>query len=332
MNRCMPNRIRLFLREHAVFLGLLAAYFAGAAMYFLILGQWDRWVVRPAYPLWAIAVLTFSAGRLLAARLARGAGSPVWRPEAMAGALLVIVTIVPFQTTFSSIKRTIDEVRGFPWDPWLAEADRVIHGGRHPWEWLSWVASDRWLTFWLDRLYLWWFPLVSLFLFWAAWTPLRRLRQRALISMVLVWVVCGNVLAFALASAGPCYYQHVVPDRPDPYERLLATLDLHARSGEYVQARVLQRLLWDVATESPLTPFRGVSAMPSVHVGVAVLVALVGWARHKAVGAVLACYAVLTLVGSVVLGWHYALDGYVGGAMAYAIWRLSDRLTASIPT
>jgi len=266
---------------------------------------------------------------LLASRLRRHGASALWRPEAIFGALLVIVVIVPFQTTFSSIKRTLDDVRGFPWDPLLAELDRVVHGGRHPWEWLHWVAKDQWLTFWLDRLYLWWFPLVTLFLFWAAWTPMRRLRQRALISTVLVWVVGGNLLAFAFASAGPCYYDHVVPDRPDPYERLLATLDLHGRSGDFVQARVLQRKLWDVATESPLEPFRGISAMPSVHVAMAVLIALVGWARSRPVGVVLGMYAGVTLVGSVVLGWHYAVDGYAGAALAFAIWRLSDRLAAS---
>ena len=247
----MIERVRLFVVEHAIFVGLLAAYFASAAIYFAATGRWEQWVVRPAYPLWTIAVLTFSAGRLLVSRLARHGASTLWRPEAIAGAVLVIVVIVPFQTTFSSVKRTIDDVRGFPWDPFLAQVDRVIHGGRHPWEWLSWIARDQWLTFWLDRLYLWWFPLVSLFLFWAAWTPLRRLRQRALISTVLVWALCGNLAAFAFASAGPCYYHYVVPDRPDPYERLLATLDLHARSGEHVQARVIQRGLWKVST--PIT-------------------------------------------------------------------------------
>lgn len=324
----MTDRVRLFLREHAIFMGLLGAYFAGAAIYFAAVGRWDHWVVQSAYPLWTIAALTFSAARLLAARLSRHRASPLWRPEAILGALLVIVVIVPFQTTFSSIKRTIDDVRGFPWDPFLAELDRGLHGGRHPWEWLYWVAKDQWLTYWLDRLYLWWFPLVTLFLFWAAWTPLRRLRQRALISTVLIWAVCGNLLAFAFASAGPCYYHKVAPDRPDPYERLLATLDLHARSGEYVQARVLQRTLWDAATGSPLEPFRGISAMPSVHVAMAVLIALVGWARSRPAGVLLAVYAVVTLVGSVVLGWHYAVDGYVGAAMAFAIWRVSNRLIA----
>ena len=277
-------------------------------------------------PLWAIAAITFSSARLLFARLRWRGASSLWRWEAIVGALLVIAVIVPFQTTFSSIKRTMDDVRGFPWDPALAEVDRLVHGGHHPWEWLAWMAKNRDLADWLDRLYLWWFPAVTLFLFWAAWTPWARLRQRALISTVLVWIVCGNVAAFALASAGPCYYRFVVPDGPDPYERLLGTLDLYARDGLSIQARAIQRTLWKASTQDPIAPFRGISAMPSVHVAMAVLMALVGWARHPLAGAVLATYAGVILIGSVVLGWHYAIDGYVGGVMAVGIWLLSARL------
>jgi len=28
----------------------------------------------------------------------------------------------------------------------------------------------------------------------------------------------------------------------------------------------------------------------------------------------------LTLVGSVALGWHYAIDGYIGGGAAILVW------------
>ncbi len=82
-------------------------------------------------------------------------------------------------------------------------------------------------------------------------------------------------------------------------------------------------MLWDGAAQHPAAPFRGISAMPSVHVAMAVLLALIGWARHPLAGTALTAYAVVILIGSVVLGWHYAIDGYVGGLMAFAIWRLS---------
>ena len=333
VNRALSSagwRAEAFLREHAVFLLLLAGYLLSTAAYFAFLGRSAEWTIRPAYPLWAISALTFSAGRLLVARLHRRASSPLWTPEAVVGAALVLAAVVPFQTTFSSVKRTIDDVRGFPWDPALAQLDRLVHFGRHPWQWLQWIVEDRALLFLIDRLYLWWFPAVSLFLFWLAWTPHRRLRQRALISTVLIWAVGGNLLALMLASAGPCYYRHADPARVDPYERLLATLDLHARSGEYVQARVVQRMLWHTATEDPIAPLRGVSAMPSMHVAMAVLMALTGWTRSRIAGVLLWGFAAVTMVGSVVLGWHYALDGYVGAVLAWTVWRCTPALQEAV--
>jgi hypothetical protein len=60
-----------------------------------------------------------------------------------------------------------------------------------------------------------------------------------------------------------------------------------------------------------------------MHVAMAVLIALVAWARHRAAGAALWLYAAVIMVGSVALAWHYAVDGYVGGLMAWATWRLS---------
>ncbi len=107
-------RLREFLREHAVFLALIITYFGAAAVFFAALGRWNEWKVRPAYPLWFIAAMTFSSARLLFARLKSRGASPVWRPEAVMGAVLVIGVIVPFQTTFTSIKRTIEDLRGFP--------------------------------------------------------------------------------------------------------------------------------------------------------------------------------------------------------------------------
>ena len=41
-------------------------------------------------------------------------------------------------------------------------------------------------------------------------------------------------------------------------------------------------------------------------------------------------YAVAILVGSVHLGWHYAIDGYVAAIMVWVIWMVSGRLVAPV--
>jgi hypothetical protein len=72
----------------------------------------------------------------------------------------------------------------------------------------------------------------------------------------------------------------------------------------------------------------GMSAMPSLHVGLAVLFALVGWAHRRSLGIVLAIFAALVLIGSVHLAWHYAVDGYVAALVVILLWPMSGWLAA----
>lgn len=61
-------------------------------------------------------------------------------------------------------------------------------------------------------------------------------------------------------------------------------------------------------------------AMPSMHVAIAVLLALFGWRLNRWAGAALTLFALLIMVGSVHLGWHYAVDGYVSAVVGIGIW------------
>ena len=50
------------------------------------------------------------------------------------------------------------------------------------------------------------------------------------------------------------------------------------------------------------------------------LIALTAWEADRRLGYAAIIYAILILVGSVHLGWHYAIDGYVSIAGMLAIW------------
>ena len=43
-------------------------------------------------------------------------------------------------------------------------------------------------------------------------------------------------------------------------------------------------------------------------------------------GWLVAAYALVIQIGSVHLGWHYAIDGYVGAALALSIWLVAGAL------
>jgi hypothetical protein len=69
----------------------------------------------------------------------------------------------------------------------------------------------------------------------------------------------------------------------------------------------------------------GIAAMPSVHVALPVLYALAAWKLHRRLGILFGAYALLIFLGSVHLGWHYAVDGYVTLLIVPMVWWLSGK-------
>jgi hypothetical protein len=63
--------------------------------------------------------------------------------------------------------------------------------------------------------------------------------------------------------------------------------------------------------------------MPSVHVGIGAWVGFGLWRTRLRIAGLL--FAILTLLGSVRLGWHYAIDGYVSIAIVAVLWWLVGR-------
>jgi hypothetical protein len=69
----------------------------------------------------------------------------------------------------------------------------------------------------------------------------------------------------------------------------------------------------------------GISAMPSIHNAVTMLYVLALWGCSRLVRLLTVAFAAIILIGSVHLGWHYALDGLFAWATAAAIWVAAGR-------
>jgi hypothetical protein len=240
------------------------------------------------------------------------------------GAILVAALVVPTQTTFQSLKQSIGPVFGFHADPLLHRADVLLHGGM-AWRWFEPLLMNPALVHAIDVLYMGWFALLFLFLFWASWSSRRVLRQRALLAFFLMWVAAGTATAWFASSAGPCYYGQVVSGA-DPYRPLLKRLDAIGSQHGGLMARYNQEQLWKLSRADKWQYFAGISAMPSLHVAIAVLIALVALQRSLVLGFLLISYAALIQAGSVMLAWHYAVDGYLGTVFAILCWHLAGAL------
>lgn len=230
-----------------------------------------------------------------------------------------------FIAVFDTVKSYIPIVVGFVWDRTFMEWDYYLHGGVHPWRILHGLWESSRATVVVDRFYFSWYVYTPLLLTLHAWNPKRRHRFRFLISFALVWYVLGNLVAGAASSAGPVYFDRVVPHSVNPYEVLLSHLQA-VHEDSHLFAWTIKEKLWaNYLTERG---FGAISAMPSVHVAVAALGALSAQRLDWRLATVAWMYAAGILVGSVYLGWHYAIDGYVAVAATIGIWWLARPVTA----
>lgn len=241
--------------------------------------------------------------------------------ERIAVALPMLLLMPIFCSAFTVLKSSITLFSPFVWDLRLDALDRWLHGGHAPWELLQPLIGVPAITQGLNFLYNLWFFILCFVWVWQAFSLRdRQLRAQFFATLVLLWMLFGNLVATLLASAGPCYFGRVT-GLPDPYAPLMDYLK-HADQVARVWSLQVQDYLWTSHVESAIGLGGGISAMPSMHVAMAVLLALLFWRTNRVLGAIAAVYAVLIQVGSVHLGWHYAIDGYLGALATFAIWYL----------
>jgi hypothetical protein len=245
--------------------------------------------------------------------------------ERLLHAAPVLAMMPLFAASFTVLKAAVPLVQPFAWDERLAAADAWLHGGIQPWQLLQPVLGHPLITAIVNANYHLWFFILLATVYWLAFNlEHRRLRMQFMLSFVLSWMVLGNVMAMLFSSAGPCYYGLVVPGA-DPFSGLMHYLR-SANEVVPVMALDVQDTLWRDYVSNGGTNALSISAMPSMHVASAVLLALLGWRLHRLAGIVLTVFAVLIQLGSVHLGWHYAIDGYAGAAGAWIIWTLCGKL------
>lgn len=252
-------------------------------------------------------------------QLARELRDSLATPQRLAHATPVLLAMLVFGGTFTTIKASIPAMLPFSWDQGFDELDRWLHGGAAPWELLQPVLGTPAVTYAVNWVYNLWFLTFNLVWIWQAFRQGDdRLRLQFFLSLILGWILLGSVLATLLASAGPCYFGRVT-GLPDPYEPLMEYLR-HVDDSYAVWALDAQETLWRNYAKGGVIVGSGISAMPSMHVAIATLMALVSWRVRRWLGVVMSAYAVGIMIGSVHLGWHYAVDGYLGAAGMIAIW------------
>lgn len=283
-----------------------------------------RWLLLFAFMLPAIALLLDYARLVHRVDRRRSlAGRHVFsvaRLGRLFSGMVLLQAMVLFQGTFTSLKNVLPLWQGgFLHDGVQADIDRLLHFGVDPWRWLYRVGAHDWIRAVVEWNYnVLWFVVCFSALFYVATSPRAEgIRVRYLFSFMLVWIVLGNLLAGLFISAGPAFYGLVTGDEA----RFAEQLAFLARSADSPNsAASYQAYLWHLHATGEPGFGSGISAFPSVHVGLITLNALFFAERGRKLGIAAFVYVALIIASSVYLGWHYAIDGYVAVAVVLAIY------------
>ncbi len=209
--------------------------------------------------------------------------------------------------TFTLVKTTLPRAVHFWADPMLADIDRVLGFGQAPWR-ITHAVAD-WIPVGLgESIYmgLWVVPAMYMPMVLVLFDDSEERKARFLRLYVMIWVVLGSVMALALMSAGPVYY-----DRLHDSERFTALHRAMSRNGiADSPVGLVQEHLWTVYNRRGQSAGSGISAFPSIHIAMVMLWALYLGERWRWTWPLGTALVVIFLVLSVHFGWHYAVDGY----------------------
>ncbi len=237
--------------------------------------------------------------------------------------LLIFASLPFFMSVFVAFKGSIPVVQPFSWDVRFSEWDRLLHFGWLPWEILQPLLGRPAITQAIDLGYYLWFPILWMTVIWQAWHGDRDsdTRSQFLVSFAACWILLGTVAATMFSSAGPVYFA-AVTGAPDPYAPLIEYLQV-VNAQDSLRAIWAQDFLWQGYSDPGVAQIEGISAMPSLHISMVVLLTLLGFRIQRWLGWVYAAFAGLIFVGSVHLAWHYAIDAYAAALGTLVIWWIS---------
>lgn len=235
----------------------------------------------------------------------------------MASGLPMFLAFVLFMYVFTAFKGQITAMAPFAWDQTFDRWDVALHFGVRPWELLKPLLASGPGVFLVNLNYNGWFMVMNLFLVhFAFYVPPGEERTRFFLTFLALWMVGGTFFATVFSSAGPTYFERLGLGSS-------AYGPLMGRLAEINQ----QWPVWALGTQDMLWAFKeqgsalgGVSAMPSMHNATALLFIFAVWTKGGWLRTLVSAHALLILLGSIILGWHYAVDAYFSFALTVIFW------------
>ena len=328
----LPEALRS-ARAHTMFAGLIGLYVAAELYLPAMMGvnapftptfSYRFFLMMSALTLafpacfYCIYVMIWVRPRALTRYLVSAAGRFL-SPQRICTALPVLLLFPFFASALAYFRILLPAIIPWNMDATLAEIDRAIHGGISPWEILHPLLANPYITASINGVYHLWFLIMFGTFLWQSGSLTRPIaRMQFFLTFILIWAILGNFLAIVLSSAGPVYFARVTGDA-SPFQPLMDYL-YAANQVVPVMALDVQEQLWASYLKDGFVTLGGITAMPSMHVATSLSFALVAYAYSRKLGHLLLGFTAIIQIGAVHLGWHYAIDGYVGAAGTLLVW------------
>lgn len=244
-------------------------------------------------------------------------------PDRLVGMAVMSALIVIFMANFSFMKDAIPTLHPFSWDSAFQRLDRFLFAGTDPWHITFALFGTPMATTAITAVYHAWVFVIYFFLLAAVCGLIeKRLTLVFLYAFMITWTVGGVLLAIAFSSAGPVYFARLgLGADYEPQMELLRQFN----EALPVWSLTVQEMLWDSYSGNSGV-ISGISAMPSMHVASSVVVTLLAFRIHRNFGRAMLVFTAIMIVGSVHLGWHYAVDGMLGALVAWGAWFAAERI------
>jgi hypothetical protein len=234
-------------------------------------------------------------------------------PQFVNSSWSVLVFLISI-SAFTTWKYNIPAVVPFYGYAYFADLDRSIHGA-DAWR-IAHAALPDWSIYVIQPVYsMVWFSLWFGVVFFVTVRLDAPERNRYLWSLALTMLLVGTVLATLFSSVGPVLYDRFLGDA-----RFRELTDTLAGTTAGQDTLRYAAYLFDSYRSGDEVFGSGISAMPSVHVAIAVLNAIMFSTLGWRLGAAGWAFALLIFTGSVYTGWHYAVDGYLSAIVVFLVW------------